>query len=267
MRAADYTTCAYCPRLCRHVCPVAVATGLESATPSAMMTVPLLVERGLLTTVDALSGISPCLGCGACTSHCLSHQPVAERLAGAHIALGGVPSPPAPLPPIEGDAQTVCVLTDADWAADWAAPTGTAVARLKTPDELGHASWRAGDTRVIPMVARHFAGRILVTCSGAVEAVARAAGLPVTRVNPSGSGDRFVTCFEAGASAMAQLACCGRRDGFALREPGAAQAVAEENVRLLAGRSVVCADEACAAWLRAHGARVEGPWPAEGPGE
>ena len=34
MAAVPTTPCAFCPRLCRHVCPVAVATGMEAAVPS-----------------------------------------------------------------------------------------------------------------------------------------------------------------------------------------------------------------------------------------
>ena len=48
-------TCAYCPQLCRHVCPVAVATGLEAATPAKIMLVLLLAGRGQLPMDQAAS--------------------------------------------------------------------------------------------------------------------------------------------------------------------------------------------------------------------
>lgn len=91
MNAADFTTCAFCPRLCRHVCPVAVATAREAAVPSAMMTAAWLALEGRLDRPDALLATRYCLGCGACTDHCKHHVPVAERLAAFREA-----PPPAP---------------------------------------------------------------------------------------------------------------------------------------------------------------------------
>lgn len=176
-----FTTCAYCPRLCRHVCPVATATGFEAATPTAMMTVGLLHLRGELGATDALAGTSLCLGCGACTAHCKVHVPVADRLAELRATLGVPVAAPVPSP-----------------AAPAAPPSGAS--------------------------------------PGAVD---------------------FVPCSAGPRESPDQLACCGRRDGFAEREPEAARAVAEENVRRFAGRAIRCEDAACAAFLEAHGARLE----------
>ncbi|MFN7143596.1 MAG: 4Fe-4S dicluster domain-containing protein [Myxococcota bacterium] len=258
MNAADFTTCAYCPRLCRHECPVAVATGLEASTPTAMMTAPLLAERGDFTPADALAGTSLCLGCGACTAHCKLHVPVPARLAAFRAP--HLPAPAAAaLAPISGTARIVCVLTGEDWSAAWSARVGAPVATLRTADELGHTAWRHGALAVPAEVARHLAGREIVTTSGAVEAVARAAGVPVTRVPPPIAPRAFVTCHDGPRTSPDQLACCGRREAFAEREPAAAHAVAEENVRRFAGRTFGCADEGCAAWLRAHGADMAGP--------
>ncbi len=259
MSAADFTTCAYCPRLCRHVCPVAVATGAESATASAMMAVPLLTERGALSPADALAGTSLCLGCGACTAHCKLHIPVAERLA-AWRAPQVVPPVPEALAPIEGNGAVVCVLTGAsDWSGGWGEAAGIAVAVLRTPDSLGHAAWRLGNPDVIPAVAAHLAGREIVTGSGAVEEVAQAAGIRVRRLSAPAGAVVFHTCHAGPRPGPGQLACCGRREGFPEREPDAARQVAEENVRLLGGAPTSCADEECARWLRAHGARILGP--------
>ncbi len=259
MREALFTTCAYCPRLCRHVCPVAVATGLEGATAAAMMAAPLLLSQGVFTPADALAGTSLCLDCGACTDHCKVHVPVAERLAAWRRPYLPAPAP-ASLAAIEGHATPVCVLTGAtDWSPLWEARSGTRAATLHTPDALGHTAWRRGALGVLEAVAAHLRGREIVTGSGAVEAVARAAGLTVHRLEiPSGEA-RFRTCHEVAAPGPTQLACCGRRDAFADREPDAARLVAEENVRLFAGNPVACADEECAAWLAAHGARIDGP--------
>jgi ferredoxin len=266
MDEAEFTTCAFCPRLCRHVCPVAVATGMESATAAAMMTVPLLHARGALSAADALAGTSLCLGCGACTQHCKVHVPVAGRLSGwrADHAERVVPMP---LAPVLGSETGVCILTGAhDWSGAWAAQTGQAVARMPTSDSLGHTAWKQGDLGVLAAVAAHLAGREVVTGSGAVAEVARAAGLVVHRLAEPPGALRFVSCHVGPAPGPDQLACCGRREGFPEREPEAAQRVAAENVRLLAGRAAVIDDEECACWLRAHGADVVGPFDTSNPG-
>lgn len=257
MNPSDFTTCAYCPRLCRHVCPVAVGTGFESATPSSMMAVPLLVARGALDAADALVGTSLCLGCGACTAHCKVHVPVSNCLT----AWRDVEVPAhEPLAAVVGTALHVCILTDdRDWSAPWAAVAARAVSVLRTRDSLGHASWKRGNPNVLAAVAAHLAGRELVTGSGAVEQVAVAAGLRVHRLPMPPAAAVFHTCHAGPRPGPSQLACCGRREGFAAREPDAARAVALENVRLLGDASTTCVDDECACWLREHGARIMGP--------
>ncbi len=181
MSEAEYTTCAYCPRLCRHVCPVAVATALESATPTAMMTAAWRVEVGLSGREIGLASTTLCLGCGACEAHCKVHIPVPSLLDAFRGAVSA--TPPNPL-----------------------------------------------------------------------------AGPPTLRTRPVPSHEyplTFLSCRDGPAPSANQLACCGRRDGFAVREPAAAKAVAVENVRLFSGRSVVCDDGECAEWLRSHGAIIE----------
>jgi ferredoxin len=224
-----------------------------------MMAMPLLRERGALSPADALAGTSLCLGCGACTAHCKVHIPVGERLAGWRAPQI---SPPAPgvLAPIEGSAPTVCVLTEsADWSASWSESVGTPVAVVRTKDSLGHAAWRLGHPGVLEAIAAHFDGRELVTASGAIEEVARAAGLRVRRLPAPRGAVVFHPCHSGPMPGPGQLACCGRREGFPDREPEAARSVAEENVRLFDGALMSCADEECACWLRAHGARMVGP--------
>lgn len=186
MKLDAYTTCAYCPRLCRHVCPVAVATGWEAATPTAMMTVPLLHLRGLLDAREATAATSLCLACGACTAHCKNGVPVAELLDAFRAELGGQP---------DGGREM-------------------------------------GD----PVEGRHDPGPSAT--EGAVGPL------------------MFVPCSEGPRPSPDQLACCGRNGDFSEREPAAARAVAEENVRRFAGRPVMCADARCADFLRAHGANV-----------
>lgn len=256
MSTPDLTTCAFCPRLCRHVCPVAVGTAREAATPTAMMTAALLTSAGRRPAEYAREAASLCLDCGACTSHCKHHVPVADLLrpfaASAPEAM--------PLAVIEGVASAVCVVTgEVDWSSGWSRASGRPAARLRTADELGHAAWRAGDDGVPARVAAHLRGRTVITASSAVEAVARAAGLAVERLPAEPQGLLFVTCFDGPHPSPHQLACCGRRDGFAQRSPGLAAEIAAENVRRFEGRPVSCADGECAAWLRAAGALVHSP--------
>ena len=75
MKRAQYETCAYCPKLCRHVCPVAVGTARESTTPTAMMTGALLALDGIVTPAEGYASAALCTSCGACTEVCLLDQP------------------------------------------------------------------------------------------------------------------------------------------------------------------------------------------------
>jgi len=88
-------TCAYCPRLCRHVCPVAVATARESATPTAMASMARLHRLGKIDTVTALAGTALCSGCGACERHCYHQVPFPSLLRRFRAELGVQP-PEAP---------------------------------------------------------------------------------------------------------------------------------------------------------------------------
>ncbi len=263
----EFSTCAFCPRLCRHVCPVAVATGREAAVPTALMTLPMLADQGLVTPADALLGTSLCLGCGACTAHCKLHAPVPELIsAWRREAEGAFLPTPEPLAPIDGDAEIVAVLSGAaDWRAAWIARTGTPLAGLRTQDELGHAAWKAGDGGVIGAVQAHLQGRKILTSSGAVQEIAAAAGIACERLPMDHV--QFRSCFSARESLHTrwpdQLACCGRREGFAAREPEAAGQVARRNGELLAERcaegEIGCDDQGCADWLRRNGVRARGP--------
>ena len=255
MRGADFTTCAYCPRLCRHVCPVAVATAREAATPSAMMTAALLVAEGHRDAAYAREAASLCLDCGACSAHCKLHVPVADRL----LPLRGVGTGDVPNPVIIGESPVVCVWTEVDWSAAWGRRERRRVASAHAPDELGHAAWRAGYRRVLHAVADVFAGRTAITASGAAAEVLSAAGVPVERLRARSTVREFRSCHDAPAAGASQLGCCGRRDGYAEREPAAAAAVARENVRRFEGHAVRCDDERCAAWLREAGATVTDP--------
>ena len=67
-------TCALCPKLCRHVCPVSVGTGLESATPTAILTEVLLAEQNPEHAELASQAIDLCTRCGACADFLAEHH-------------------------------------------------------------------------------------------------------------------------------------------------------------------------------------------------
>lgn len=176
MSPESFTTCAYCPRLCRHVCPVSVATARESATPTAMATVALLSLRGQIEPGLALSGTEMCAGCGACERHCHWHIDVAGRIAEFRAEAGQ--ASPADVAPAISPA---------------------------TPSSL-------------PM---------------------------------------FRTCWEGSTGTDGQLACCGARGDFSIRQPEVAEAMAREVALRMDGTPHQCNVSTCASWLRRHGAEIE----------
>ncbi len=245
-------TCPFCPRLCRHVCPVVAATARESATPTAIATVIRLAQQGKLTSELAESALSLCNGCGACARHCGVGMDVAATVRECRSR-----PTPAPLPALPADSRPVRVRVGEGEAS------GTVV---HTPDSLGHAAVLAGDLAHVKRVGRHFGGRGVLTDSNAVAAVLLAASAlpgiaPITVVMdvPPLGGARFMTCWEGATGADGQVACCGAREGFETANPSVASAMAQEAVRRMGGEPTVCADGHCAAWLRVHGGVVEGP--------
>ncbi len=64
--------CAFCPKLCRHVCPVALAEGSEAATPTWKGVLIARYRRGLLPLAGAVSeAVFRCTDCGAQRAACL----------------------------------------------------------------------------------------------------------------------------------------------------------------------------------------------------
>jgi NAD-dependent dihydropyrimidine dehydrogenase PreA subunit len=244
--------CPFCPRLCRHVCPVAVASARESATPTAIVSVLRLAKAGQLDRDLAEAALYLCNGCGACARHCSVGMDVAAFVRECR-------SPPAvaPLPELPSGGSTLRVRVGPG-------TSGGAVAL--TPDALGHAAVVAGDRAHVARVASHFAGRRVLTDSHAVLEVLLAAdkllgGRKIGVVLDVGAGTnpRFLTCWEGATGADGQLSCCGAREGFEERNAPMAHAMAEEVVRRMGGRAHGCGDGNCSRWLREHGGSVEGP--------
>ncbi len=73
--------CTYCPKLCRFVCPSAVAEGSEASIPRQLLLSVNLHRRGVraLSTSTA-EQLWSCVDCGACTSYCDHGNPVASIL-------------------------------------------------------------------------------------------------------------------------------------------------------------------------------------------
>ena len=63
--------CTYCPKLCRHTCPVSNASANESLTPRDKMATMRSLQLGELpATIEQTTPLYGCSGCGACTDAC-----------------------------------------------------------------------------------------------------------------------------------------------------------------------------------------------------
>jgi ferredoxin len=267
--ADPFELCVFCPRLCRHVCPVAVATGHESATPTAMMTAAYLGRKGLLDADSARLGASLCTGCGACTKHCLYHVNVAEILAAARQSLGAAPEVERPGPVMGGGEVVVVECDDRVWSAALAARMGRPMATLRTPDHLGarlldHARPLEPHLRRLRAL---LGGRVAVTSCGACRRVLLAAELETRLlqdlVDLPWTGPVYASCRldlpKSVPSGATRLPCCGGDPIFSAAHPELASDVAAEAARSLGNAMVFTSDSGCARTLVRAGARVMDP--------
>lgn len=82
--APAFTTCAYCPKLCRFSCPVSEATKAESTSPWGKMTAAHLVQTGARPMDSETSAaVHACSGCLRCTEVCKHQTQVADALVAA----------------------------------------------------------------------------------------------------------------------------------------------------------------------------------------
>ena len=78
----DHTYCAYCPKLCRHSCPVSTVQARETTTPWGKMTsLHHVAEGNLEPAVDIGTSWYACTGCMRCRSFCDHGNDVAAALA------------------------------------------------------------------------------------------------------------------------------------------------------------------------------------------
>ncbi len=96
--AREYSYCAYCPKLCRHVCPVALAEHREAVTPHAKMAMADLVRREVVPLTREYSSVFyACVGCGRCTEFCEHDVDVAGALFAARAEAVDHGAQPTPL--------------------------------------------------------------------------------------------------------------------------------------------------------------------------
>ncbi len=179
MKRASFEICAYCPKLCRHVCPVAVGSARESTTPTAMMTGVLLALDGILTPAEGYASAALCTSCGKCTEVCLLNQPVRDLLAEARGAWGPRIEPALAI--VEGAGPWVAVECDERrWSEALARQRGVAVARF-----AHHGSSRRPPARSPRAVrdARHRAPRPARRADAASCRATRASASPAKRTS------------------------------------------------------------------------------------
>jgi Fe-S oxidoreductase len=98
--ATSLSYCTFCPKLCRHTCPVSHATARETLVPQHKMAqMRRLGLREAPRTVEETEPLYGCTGCGACTEFCHHDVEVgpslfrgrdeAERDGRGHPALAG----------------------------------------------------------------------------------------------------------------------------------------------------------------------------------
>jgi Fe-S oxidoreductase len=87
--------CRYC-WMCRHVCPTGFATKRETHTPHGYALLVASVARGVTAwDADTVDALYHCADCGACESHCATHQPLPEAIVQARAGIAAAGLAPA----------------------------------------------------------------------------------------------------------------------------------------------------------------------------
>ncbi|PID39550.1 MAG: hypothetical protein CSA65_09605 [Proteobacteria bacterium] len=98
----ELTYCTFCPKLCRHACPVSNALGHEALIPQSKMQILEMLRRGAIPWQQSyIDPLFACTGCRLCQQYCEHQNDVAATLwegrAAArerglgHAALEGLP--------------------------------------------------------------------------------------------------------------------------------------------------------------------------------
>ena len=264
--SATLDTCALCPRLCRHVCPVAVGTGLESATPTAILTEAMIAQRPEEIPHEAHHALDLCTRCGHCADFCGVDQPVVDLLDTARTRHQPRPKP-WQAPPIQGHCPTVAIICDAkDWSDGLAEDTHQPLARLLTPDHLGETHRIRTDTLpdVIAQLKTLFQGRTAITSCGTCRQALTDADVTVESIVsvsqfiPPLPTWRSCHCVD-GPSVDTNIRCCGARAPLIGAMPHLATMMATEIRRRLDGQAIFVPDTRCAAHLQSVGINAVGP--------
>jgi Fe-S oxidoreductase len=73
--------CTYCPKLCRHTCPVSNALGSETLIPQAKMELMNMLRRNAIPwEADVAAPLFGCTTCGLCRKYCVHDTDVAGTL-------------------------------------------------------------------------------------------------------------------------------------------------------------------------------------------
>lgn len=211
-RKAALETCAYCPKLCRAVCPVSNAEPRDTLTPWGKMTNAWMVARGDLPVSDANAKTAwACTGCFACRDACDHQNPVAHTL---------------------GDAR-------AEYRAAGVAPAAAGRVIDRHAERLAEASRRITRLRQHPKVAADAPTALLVGCtylrrapqeaSQAVDAVTQLMGT-VRLVDACCGAPLLYAGDRAGFTAARRnlLAAVASADTLVVVDPGCALILQEE---------------------------------------
>ncbi len=261
-------TCALCPRLCRHVCPVAVATGREAATPTAIMTTLMRWTRGEVDPDIAGEAAALCTECGACEEACGVDQPVIDILQRAREALLA-PVSVDPLQMVEGGATMVAIECDErSWAEALSGHLGRGVARLRTTDHLGvnRLDHPLSATDHLVAIRDRLGGRTAVvschSCARAAQA-ARNHTVHLQDLAPMpAEGKVHHPCHGPQLSEDRPAntpACCGASGPLRRIHPESAADLLTHAVRAIGPAAVCSPDTRCAQHLRTAGASVTDP--------
>ncbi|MBC7173778.1 MAG: (Fe-S)-binding protein [Polyangiaceae bacterium] len=206
----EHASCAHCPKLCRHSCPVSTVEARETTTPWGKMTSLHHVAHGNLELEPTYAATwYACTGCMRCRSFCAHGNEVGEALAAgrAEAVLAGV-APSGAYSIIERHA----------------ARQSRAVAAAKaifgpSRDPSARVVYVPGCTACVLRPADALAGRDLVDAlsDGPVEVAAGSCcGLPLL---DAGDRDGFLS------SAKRFLASLGAPDIVVLSDPGCLHAL------------------------------------------
>ena len=267
MKPLDLESCVYCPRLCRHICPVAVGSGRESTTPTAMMTGVWRWLRGEGDPQQALESASLCTRCGACESHCKLNRPVPALLGEAMAQLETPPQ--IPTVELEGTGSWVALETDSrSWATALSRHLGEPVARILSTDELGaslldHPRLLATHLKALRSLLEN--KQLMVTSHRALE-IATRAELEVhhlsQHIEAPASERVFHPCAGPRLEGMVQpfvLECCGARGPLQKHHRKISDEVGASAARELGSFTHGCPDSVCSSHLRSQGAQISDP--------